>query len=145
MWAHLDNEEQKQDLHIYFMLLPLPADHCAEFCHKRKAKFAEFVYFPKQEQPYIQSKIRLTVGQSTPFFYFPFLCNRVLLVIPYKLTRIKTYVRIHLQIFAVHVTNSLDIVVSPEHRWEICRYIYNHQAWHYSLRIDLSSRTSLDG
>ena len=53
MWAHLDNEEQKQDLHIYFMLLPLPADRCAEFCHKRKAKFAEFVYFPKKEQPYI--------------------------------------------------------------------------------------------
>jgi len=30
-------------------------------------------------------------------------------------------------IFALHVTNSLNVVVSPEHRREICRYIYNHQ------------------
>ncbi|KAF8685983.1 hypothetical protein HU200_043911 [Digitaria exilis] len=30
-------------------------------------------------------------------------------------------------IFALHVTNSLNAVISPEHRREICRYIYNHQ------------------
>ncbi|PAN03964.1 hypothetical protein PAHAL_1G031900 [Panicum hallii] len=30
-------------------------------------------------------------------------------------------------IFALHVTNSLNVVVSLEHRREICRYIYNHQ------------------
>ena len=48
MWAHLDNEEQKQDLHIYFMLLPLPADRCAEFCHKRKAKLQSLSTFLKR-------------------------------------------------------------------------------------------------
>nr|CAB3445557.1 unnamed protein product [Digitaria exilis] len=51
----------------------------------------------------------------------------------------KTYLCIHLQIFALHVTNSLNAVISSEHRREICRYIYNHQARHYSLRLDLSS------
>ncbi|KAL6629179.1 hypothetical protein ACP70R_028944 [Stipagrostis hirtigluma subsp. patula] len=30
-------------------------------------------------------------------------------------------------IFALYVTRSLDAVISPEHRREICRYIYNHQ------------------
>lgn len=30
-------------------------------------------------------------------------------------------------IFALYVTGSLDAVVTPEHRREICRYIYNHQ------------------
>ncbi|KAK3155986.1 hypothetical protein QOZ80_2AG0101350 [Eleusine coracana subsp. coracana] len=30
-------------------------------------------------------------------------------------------------IFALYVTRSLNIVISPEHRHEICRYIYNHQ------------------
>ncbi|KAJ1260755.1 hypothetical protein BS78_10G256600 [Paspalum vaginatum] len=30
-------------------------------------------------------------------------------------------------IFALHVTGSLDTVISPEHRREILRYIYNHQ------------------
>ncbi|TKW38063.1 hypothetical protein SEVIR_1G089650v4 [Setaria viridis] len=30
-------------------------------------------------------------------------------------------------IFALHVTGSLNAVISPEHRCEICRYIYNHQ------------------
>ncbi|GJN18970.1 hypothetical protein PR202_gb06193 [Eleusine coracana subsp. coracana] len=32
-----------------------------------------------------------------------------------------------MQIFALYVTRSLNIVISPEHRHEICRYIYNHQ------------------
>ncbi|KAM0830068.1 hypothetical protein ACQ4PT_066464 [Festuca glaucescens] len=31
-------------------------------------------------------------------------------------------------IFALHVTGTLDTVLSTEHRREICRYIYNHQA-----------------
>uniref|UniRef100_A0A804NRT2 Cycloartenol synthase n=1 Tax=Zea mays TaxID=4577 RepID=A0A804NRT2_MAIZE len=31
-------------------------------------------------------------------------------------------------IFALYVTGSLNVVISPEHRREICRYIYNHQA-----------------
>uniref|UniRef100_I1NX56 Terpene cyclase/mutase family member n=1 Tax=Oryza glaberrima TaxID=4538 RepID=I1NX56_ORYGL len=30
-------------------------------------------------------------------------------------------------IFALYVTGSLDTTISPEHRREICRYIYNHQ------------------
>ncbi|XP_066324887.1 achilleol B synthase-like isoform X2 [Miscanthus floridulus] len=30
-------------------------------------------------------------------------------------------------IFALYVTGSLNVVISPEHRHEICRYIYNHQ------------------
>ncbi|KAG0531673.1 hypothetical protein BDA96_04G042700 [Sorghum bicolor] len=30
-------------------------------------------------------------------------------------------------IFALYVTGSLNAVISPEHRHEICRYIYNHQ------------------
>ncbi|KAM0906344.1 hypothetical protein ACQ4PT_016824 [Festuca glaucescens] len=30
-------------------------------------------------------------------------------------------------IFALHVTGTLDTVLSTEHRREICRYIYNHQ------------------
>ncbi|CAL5022119.1 unnamed protein product [Urochloa decumbens] len=30
-------------------------------------------------------------------------------------------------IFALYVTGSLSVVISPEHRREICRYIYNHQ------------------
>uniref|UniRef100_A0ACD5WM01 Uncharacterized protein n=1 Tax=Avena sativa TaxID=4498 RepID=A0ACD5WM01_AVESA len=30
-------------------------------------------------------------------------------------------------LFALYVTRSLDVVVTPEHRREICRYIYNHQ------------------
>ncbi|CAM0948883.1 unnamed protein product [Alopecurus aequalis] len=30
-------------------------------------------------------------------------------------------------IFALHITGSLNIVLSTEHRREICRYIYNHQ------------------
>lgn len=30
-------------------------------------------------------------------------------------------------LFALYVTRSLDTVVTPEHRREICRYIYNHQ------------------
>ena len=30
-------------------------------------------------------------------------------------------------IFALHVTGSLNTVLSTEHRREICRYIYNHQ------------------
>ncbi|CAD6270755.1 unnamed protein product [Miscanthus lutarioriparius] len=30
-------------------------------------------------------------------------------------------------IFALYVTKSLNVVISPEHRREICRYIYNHQ------------------
>nr|BBJ70065.1 oxidosqualene cyclase [Imperata cylindrica] len=30
-------------------------------------------------------------------------------------------------IFALYVTRSLDVVISPEHQREICRYIYNHQ------------------
>lgn len=33
-----------------------------------------------------------------------------------------------MQIFALYVTGSLDTTISPEHRQEICRYIYNHQA-----------------
>jgi hypothetical protein len=33
-----------------------------------------------------------------------------------------------LQIFALHVTGTLNTVLSTEHRREICRYIYNHQA-----------------
>ncbi|CAN6251496.1 unnamed protein product [Urochloa humidicola] len=36
-------------------------------------------------------------------------------------------------IFALYVTGSLSAVISPEHRREICRYIYNHQACHNSL------------
>lgn len=32
------------------------------------------------------------------------------------------------QVFALHVTGSLNAVLSIEHRREICRYIYNHQA-----------------
>ncbi|KXG29446.1 achilleol B synthase-like isoform X3 [Sorghum bicolor] len=30
-------------------------------------------------------------------------------------------------IFALYVTGSMNVVISPEHRREICRYIYNHQ------------------
>ncbi|XP_052156307.1 achilleol B synthase-like [Oryza glaberrima] len=30
-------------------------------------------------------------------------------------------------IFALYITGSLDVVLSAEHRREICRYIYNHQ------------------
>ncbi len=33
------------------------------------------------------------------------------------------------QIFALYITGSLDAVLSSEHRREICRYIYNHQAY----------------
>uniref|UniRef100_A0A0E0HR25 Terpene cyclase/mutase family member n=1 Tax=Oryza nivara TaxID=4536 RepID=A0A0E0HR25_ORYNI len=32
-------------------------------------------------------------------------------------------------IFALYITGSLDAVLSSEHRREICRYIYNHQAY----------------
>ncbi|KAG2650809.1 hypothetical protein PVAP13_1NG168000 [Panicum virgatum] len=32
-------------------------------------------------------------------------------------------------IFALYVTGSLNAAISPEHRREICRYIYNHQAY----------------
>ncbi|KAL6623586.1 hypothetical protein ACP70R_033465 [Stipagrostis hirtigluma subsp. patula] len=31
------------------------------------------------------------------------------------------------QIFSLHVTGTLDLILSSEHRREICRYIYNHQ------------------
>ncbi|CAN6237033.1 unnamed protein product [Urochloa humidicola] len=31
-------------------------------------------------------------------------------------------------IIALYVTRSLNSVITPEHRREICRYIYNHQA-----------------
>jgi predicted transcriptional regulator len=31
------------------------------------------------------------------------------------------------QIFALHITGSIDVVLSKEHRREICRHIYNHQ------------------
>ncbi|CAD6253416.1 unnamed protein product [Miscanthus lutarioriparius] len=31
-------------------------------------------------------------------------------------------------VFALYVTGSLNTVLSTEHRYEICRYIYNHQA-----------------
>jgi hypothetical protein len=42
-----------------------------------------------------------------------------------------------LQIFAMYVTGSLNTVISGEHRREILRYIYNHQAWQSShLLID---------
>ncbi|KAF2942999.1 hypothetical protein DAI22_02g033400 [Oryza sativa Japonica Group] len=34
-------------------------------------------------------------------------------------------------IFALYVTGSLDTIISPEHRREICRYIYNHQAYFF--------------
>jgi len=44
---------------------------------------------------------------------------------------------IRMQIFALYVTGSMNVVISPEHRREICRYIYNHQAWHSSLRLHL--------
>jgi hypothetical protein len=40
---------------------------------------------------------------------------------------------VKLQIFALYVTRSLNAVVTLEHRREICRYIYNHQAWHRSM------------
>jgi len=40
-------------------------------------------------------------------------------------------------IFAMYVTGSLNTVISGEHRREILRYIYNHQAWQSShLLID---------
>jgi hypothetical protein len=32
------------------------------------------------------------------------------------------------QIFALHITGSIDEVLSKEHKREICRHIYNHQA-----------------
>jgi len=32
------------------------------------------------------------------------------------------------QIFALHITGSIDVVLSKEHKREICRHIYNHQA-----------------
>jgi hypothetical protein len=32
-----------------------------------------------------------------------------------------------LQIFALHITGSIDAVLSKEHIREICRHIYNHQ------------------
>jgi hypothetical protein len=51
-----------------------------------------------------------------------------------------TYLHLHLQIFALYVTRSLNVVISPEHRREICRYIYNHQACHSSLGLSLSLR-----
>jgi len=38
-----------------------------------------------------------------------------------------------LQVFALYVTGSLNTVLSTEHRYEICRYIYNHQAWQLKL------------
>ncbi|KAG0530387.1 hypothetical protein BDA96_05G181700 [Sorghum bicolor] len=31
-------------------------------------------------------------------------------------------------VFALYVTGSLNTVLSTQHRYEICRYIYNHQA-----------------
>ncbi|XP_020408406.1 achilleol B synthase isoform X3 [Zea mays] len=34
---------------------------------------------------------------------------------------------LRMQVFALHVTGSLNTVLSAEHRHEICRYIYNHQ------------------
>jgi hypothetical protein len=40
----------------------------------------------------------------------------------------ETFIFLYLQIFALYVTGSLNVVISPEHRREICRYIYNHQA-----------------
>ncbi|AQK68393.1 Camelliol C synthase [Zea mays] len=43
-------------------------------------------------------------------------------------------------IFALYVTGSLNVVISPEHRHEICRYIYNHQACHSSLGLSRSLR-----
>ncbi|KAM0829620.1 hypothetical protein ACQ4PT_066771 [Festuca glaucescens] len=36
-------------------------------------------------------------------------------------------------IFALHVTGTLNTVLSTEHRREICRYIYNHQACKHQL------------
>jgi hypothetical protein len=50
------------------------------------------------------------------------------------------YLHVCMQIFALYVTGSLNVVISPEHRHEICRYIYNHQAWHNSLGLYLSLR-----
>jgi len=50
------------------------------------------------------------------------------------------YLHVRTQIFALYVTGSLSVVISPEHRHEICRYIYNHQAWHSSLGLSLSLR-----
>nr|CAB3470500.1 unnamed protein product [Digitaria exilis] len=38
---------------------------------------------------------------------------------------------LRMQIFALYVTKSLNVVLSSEHREEICRYIYNHQAWRF--------------
>jgi hypothetical protein len=49
-----------------------------------------------------------------------------------------TYLHLPLQIFSLYVTRSLNVVISPEHRREICRYIYNHQAWHSSLGLVIS-------
>nr|CAB3468005.1 unnamed protein product [Digitaria exilis] len=38
---------------------------------------------------------------------------------------------LRMQIFALYVTKSLNVVLSSEHCEEICRYIYNHQAWRF--------------
>jgi hypothetical protein len=42
------------------------------------------------------------------------------------------------QIFALHVTKSLNDVLSSEHIREICRYIYNIQACLFFLMIYLN-------
>ena len=67
------------------------------------------------------------------FFFFSLLSSALLWIY-------KTYFHVHMQIFALYVTGSLNVVISPEHQHEICRYIYNHQAWHNSLGLYLSLR-----
>jgi len=48
-----------------------------------------------------------------------------------------------LQVFALHVTGSLDSVLSTEHRHEICRYLYNHQACIITRFLLFSSNSSI--
>ncbi|KAL6900887.1 hypothetical protein ACP4OV_005563 [Aristida adscensionis] len=46
-------------------------------------------------------------------------------------------------IFALHVTGSIDDVLSAEHKREICRHIYNHQAYHTKVLPPLPENTKL--
>lgn len=49
--------------------------------------------------------------------------------------RSRFYISVFSQIFALHVTRSIGTVLSPEHRREILRYIYNHQVYVYEFRM----------
>ncbi|KAG8089612.1 hypothetical protein GUJ93_ZPchr0011g28904 [Zizania palustris] len=48
-------------------------------------------------------------------------------------------------IFSLHVTGTLEVIISPEHRREICRYIYNHQNGDGGWGTDILGQSTMFG